>query len=217
MEKVILEAEVRKTGSKQAIKLVRNNGKVPGVYYSKHDAPVHLAVTENAINPLVYTSETHLISLKINENIYDCVIKDIQFDPLTDKIVHFDLIGLTSGEMFQIEVPVQLHGTPVGIKEGGIVQHLIHKLEIECLPKDIPQRIDIDITELKIGDAVHVRDLKLENITILNSEESVVVSVTHPKIEKEPVEEAAAATEEPTEPEVIGRGKAEEEEEEEEK
>lgn len=213
MEKSILEAEVRQTGSKQASKLVRNNGKVPGVYYSKHDSPIHLAVPEKAINPLVFTSETHLVSLKVEGKELDCIIKDVQFDPVTDRVIHFDLIGLTSGETFQIEVPVQLHGTAAGIKEGGIVQHLIHKLEIECLPKDIPQRIDIDISELKIGDSVHVSDIKVENVTFLDPEDAVIVSVVHPKLEKEPVEGEAAAVEEQTEPEVIGKGKPEEEEE----
>lgn len=213
MEKSILEAEVRQTGSKQASKLVRNNGKVPGVYYSKHDSPIHLAVPEKAINPLVFTSETHLVSLKVEGKELDCIIKDVQFDPVTDRVVHFDLIGLTSGETFQIEVPVQLHGTAAGIKEGGIVQHLIHKLEIECLPKDIPQRINIDISELKIGDSVHVSDIKVENVTFLDPEDAVIVSVVHPKIEKETVEGEAAAVEEQTEPEVIGKGKPEEEEE----
>jgi large subunit ribosomal protein L25 len=214
MEKSILEAELRETGSKQARKLVRKNGKVPGVYYSKHDSPINLAVSEKAINPLVFTAETHLVSLKVDGKELDCVIKDIQFDPITDKVVHFDLIGLTSGETFQLEIPVQLNGTPVGIKEGGIIQHLIHKLEIECLPKDIPQHIDIDISELKIGDAIHVNDLNIENITILNPEDSVIISVTHPKVEKEPVaEEETIEEEEQTEPEVIGKGKSEEEEE----
>ncbi|HEY6907604.1 MAG TPA: 50S ribosomal protein L25 [Ignavibacteriaceae bacterium] len=213
MEKSILEAEVRQTGSKQASKLVRNNGKVPGVYYSKHDSPIHLAVPEKAIIPLVFTSETHIVSLKVEGKELDCIIKDVQFDPVTDRVVHFDLIGLTSGETFQIEVPVQLHGTAAGIKEGGIVQHLIHKLEIECLPKDIPQRIDIDISELKIGDSVHVSDIKVENVTFLDPEDAVIVSVVHPKLEKEPVEGEAAAVEEQTEPEVIGKGKPEEEEE----
>ncbi len=214
MEKTILEAEVRETGSKRARNSVRNNGRVPGVYYSKHDSPIHLAVIEKSINPLVYTSETHLVSLKIDGKELDCVLKDIQFDPITDKVVHFDLIGLTSGETFQLEVPVQLHGAPIGVKEGGIVQHLIHKLEIECLPKDIPQRVEIDITDLKIGDSVHVKDLKLENITFLTSEDSVIVSVSHPKVEKEPVEGEEPEEGELTEPEVIGKGKGEEDEEE---
>ena len=212
MEKSILEAEVRKTGSKQARKIVRKEGKVPGVFYSKRDAPIHLSVSEKALSSLVYTAETHLISLKVNEKELDCVIKDIQFDPITDKVVHFDLIGLTTGEKFQLEVPVQLNGTPLGIKEGGIIQHLIHKLEIECLPKDIPQHININISELNIGDAIHVKDLSFENITFLNPKDSVIVSVTHPKVEKEPVEVEEIAEEEQTEPEVIGKGKTEEEE-----
>ncbi len=211
MEKSILEAEVRETGNKQASKLVRNSGKVPGVYYSKHDSPIHLAVTEKAIKPLVYTAETHLVSLKVDGKELDCVIKDVQFDPITDRVVHFDLIGLTSGETFQLEVPVQLHGTPVGIKEGGIVQHLIHKLEIECLPKDIPQRIDINISELNIGNSIHIKDLKIENITFLAPEDSVIVSVVHPKVEKEPVEGEETTEEASAEPEVIGKGKEEEE------
>ena len=215
MEKSILEAEVRETGNKQASKLVRKNGKIPGVYYSKHDSPIHLAVPEKSINPLIFSAETHLVSLKVDGKELDCVIKDVQFDPVTDKVVHFDLIGLTSGETFQLEIPVQLHGTPVGIKEGGIIQHLIHKLEIECLPKDIPQHINIDISELKIGDAIHVKDINIENITILNPEDSVIIQVTHPKVEKEPVAaEETEAGEEQTEPEVIGKGKSEEEEEE---
>ena len=215
MEKSILEAEVRETGNKQASKLVRKNGKIPGVYYSKHDSPIHLAVPEKSINPLIFSAETHLVSLKVDGKELDCVIKDVQFDPVTDKVVHFDLIGLTSGETFQLEIPVQLHGTPVGIKEGGIIQHLIHKLEIECLPKDIPQHINIDISELKIGDAIHVKDINIENITILNPEDSVIIQVTHPKVEKEPIAaEETEAGEEQTEPEVIGKGKSEEEEEE---
>ncbi len=214
MEKSILEAEVRETGSKQAGKLVRKHGKVPGVYYSKHDSPIHLAVSEKTLNPLVFTAETHLVSLRIDGKELDCVIKDIQFDPITDKVVHFDLIGLTTGEKFQLEVPVRLTGTPIGIKEGGIIQHLIHKLEIECLPKDIPQHIEINVSELKIGDGIHVKDLNFENITFLNPEESVIVSVTHPKVEKEPVEGEEIVEEEQAEPEVIGKGKAEAEEEE---
>ena len=106
---------------------------------------------------------------------------------------------------------------PVGIKEGGVLQQFMHKLEVECLPKDIPQQIEVDITNLSIGDSIHVSELNVENITILNPEDTVLVSVTHPKVEAEPVAEEVAEGEEgeeQAEPEVIGKGKAEEEEEE---
>jgi large subunit ribosomal protein L25 len=209
MEKVVLKAKVRKNISKSARSELRKAGNIPGVYYSKHGSSIAVEVVEKEINPLVYTTETHLISLQLDSNEeLDCVIKDIQFDPITDRVIHVDLLGLTSGEKFQLEVPVVFHGSPVGVKEGGVLQTLLHKLDIECFPKDIPQRIDINIQGLKLGDAIHVKDMNLENLTILNREDAVIVEVTHPKAEKEAVAEEA-----PAEPEVIGKDKAEKEEE----
>lgn len=211
MEKVTLKANARKSITKSARNNLRRDGRVPGVYYSKHDNPIAIDVSEKVINPLIYTTDTHLISLQIDDGQeHDCVIKDVQFDPLTDKIMHFDLLGLTSGEKFQLEVPIQFTGNPIGVKEGGVLQTFLHKLDIECLPTDIPQHIEINIQDLKIGEAIHISDLSLEGITILNSEDSVIISVTHPKAEKEASEEVAEEAAE--EPEVIGKEKSEEEE-----
>jgi large subunit ribosomal protein L25 len=212
MEKVELKASVRKNLTKSFRQELKRKGRIPGVYYLKHGESIPIDVIEKEINPLVFTTETHLISLKLdsNEENLDCVIKDIQFDPITDRVVHFDLLGLISGETFQLEVPVQFHGSPAGVKEGGVLQALLHKLDIECLPKDIPQKIDINIQDLKLGDAIHVKDLSFENIKILNPAGAVIVAVTHPKAEKEV---AAEGVEEViAEPEVIGKEKAEEEE-----
>jgi large subunit ribosomal protein L25 len=215
MEKVVLKANVRKTGTKSDKNQLRKSGIVPGVYYSKHDQPVSISIPENSINPLVFTAETHLISLQLDEGQeHDCIIKDVQFDPVTDKVVHFDLLGLTAGEKFQLEVPILFIGSPVGIKEGGVLQQFLHKLEVECLPVDIPQHLEVNIQNLAIGDSIHVKDLKFENIELLNDEDAVIVSVAHPKVEAEPVaaEEGAIEGEESAEPEVIGKGKAEKEE-----
>ena len=216
MEKVVLKADVRKSGTRSDLNKLRRGGIVPGVYYSKRDQPVSISISENLINPLVFSAETHLISLQLDAGQeHDCVIKDVQFDPVTDKVVHFDLLGLTSGETFQLEVPIQFIGSPIGIKEGGVLQQFLHKLEVECLPKDIPQHLDINIQELAIGDSIHVKDLNFENIEIINDEDTVIVSVTHPKVEAEPVaaEEGEIEGEESAEPEVIGKGKADKEEE----
>jgi large subunit ribosomal protein L25 len=213
MEKVVLEANVRDQFSKGVNNRLRKEGKVPGVFYSKHEDPLPIEVVEKNLNPLVFTSKTHLLSLKTNKGQeFDCIIKDIQFDPVTDRVVHFDLFGLTKGEKIQIEVPLQFKGAPVGIKEGGILQQVLHKLDVECFPKDIPQSLEIEISELKLGDAIHVRDLSFENIEILSAPEAVIVAVTHPKVEKVTAEEEAAAA--PAEPEVIGKGKEKEETEE---
>lgn len=216
MEKVVLQARHRKSITKSETNTIRKSGNVPGVYYSKHDAPISISVTENSINPLVFTKETHLISLIVEgQGEHDCIMKDVQFDPVTDKVIHFDLLGLTSGETFQLEVPLLFKGSPVGIKEGGVLQQFLHKLNVECLPKDIPQHLEIDIQNLSLGDSIHVEDLKFENIEILNPKETVLVTVTHPKVEAEPVAVEGVEGEDVTaEPEVIGKGKADKDEEE---
>lgn len=214
MEKKALKANIRNQMGKAALSTLRKNGKVPGIFYSRVINPIPIAVSEKAIKPFVFTAKTHLISLEVeNDKNYECVIKDVQFDPVTESIVHFDLLGLIEGEKFQLEVPIQYHGTAVGIKEGGIVQQVLHKLEIECYPNDIPQFLSVDITNLKLGESIHPSDLSFENITILTPPEAVVVAVVHPKVEKEAVP-AEAAAETPAEPEVIGKGKTAEEEEE---
>ena len=211
MEKIVLEATERKQGKKSLRKAQRKNGQIPGVFYARNIKPISIGVAENAIKPLVFTAEAHLIGLKVNSEQYDCIIKDVQFDPVTDRIVHFDLLGLTSGEKFTLEVPLLAKGSAVGVKDGGVLQQHLYKLEIECLPSDIPQHLEIDVTGLKIGDSIHVRDLNFDKIEILNQPTTVVISVNHPKVEKEPAPEEAAEV--PAEPEVIGKGKGEEEEE----
>lgn len=216
MEKTVLNANVREISTKSSKNSLRKSGLVPGIFYMKGLDTVHIAVRDKELNSLVFTPDTHLISLNVDgKDEYECVIKDVQFDPVTDKVVHFDLLGLVSGEKFQLEVPVQLQGAPVGVKEGGIIQHILHKLEIECLPSNIPQHINIEISQLKLGDAIHVRDLTLENIEILNPKDSVIVTITHPKLEKEPETEepGEAEGEENAEPEIVSKGKSEGQEE----
>jgi len=213
MEKVVLNAAERKTVSKSALHNLRRDKRVPGVFYVRNQKPFSIEVLEKEIKPLVFTAETHLISLLVEgHEEQECVIKDVQFDPVTDRVIHFDLLGLIKGEKFQLEVPLQFHGTAVGIKEGGVLQQVLHKIQIECLPKDIPQHLEIDVTNIKLGAAIHAGDLKYEDITVLTPAKSVIVTVTHPKVEKvaTPEEGSEGAI---AEPEVIAKGKTEEEKE----
>ena len=211
MEKVIIEAQKRNKIDKASRSALRKEGKVPAIFYSKHHEPMPVQVSERAIHPLVFTSKTHLITLNVEgHDELDCIIKDVQFDPTTEKIVHIDLLGLKKGEKIEIEVPVQLVGSAIGIKEGGILQHTLHKVQISCLPVDIPEHLEIDVTNLKLGQAIHISDLSYDNLTLLNNPESIIASVTHPKVEKEATaaDGTAAAT---AEPEVITKGKTEKE------
>ena len=219
MAELILEAEVRRDIGKRA-KNVRHEGKIPGIYYSHGRQPIPLSVDERKLRPLVYTSETHIVDLRLageREN-YRCILKDVQFDPVSDNIIHFDLLGIRADEEITIEVPIVLVGTPTGVKAGGILQHSLHRIRISCLPKNIPQHIEVNVEGLEIGDSVHAGSLEHENFRILANDEATVAAVVPPTLVKEEaapeaVEGAAVEGEEIKEPEVVGKGKKAEEEE----
>lgn len=211
MAEISLKAEKREITTKGALNDLRKNGYVPGTYYSKGSDPISFKVLVNDINPLVFTSETNMINLLLDDNEpLLSVIKDVQFDPVTDKVIHFDLIGVTLGQIMDFEVPINYVGTAPGVKEGGILQVFLHKMEISCMPRHLPEHLDVVINELHLGDAIHVRDLSYENIELLNSQDAAVVSIIAPRAEEEP--EELGEEDEMLEPEVIGKGKSEEEE-----
>jgi large subunit ribosomal protein L25 len=214
MAEIILKAERRTDLKKSTSNQMRKAGTIPGIFYSFGEEPISIKVNELALRPLVFTSESHIVSLQIEgEKPISCILKDTQFEPITSRIIHFDLLGLKEGEKLTIEVSIILKGSAVGVKEGGIVQHNLHKLEIECLPQNIPPHIDVDITALNIGDSIKVSDIKIEGIEILNDENASIVSVVPPTLEEVKPAEVAAEGEVPAEPEVIAKGKKEETEE----
>ncbi len=196
MSDITISAQRRETG-KKATKAVRKQGFIPGVFYMEGNEAVPIATTFLALRSAVYTSETHVIHLKVEGGIsHDCVLKDISFDPVTDNIVHFDLLGLKAGHKVTVEVPVVLVGQAIGARDGGIVQHNLHKIRVECLPKDMPEHIEVDVTDMKIGDIFHIGQLALGNIRSLEHADVVVVSVMAPTVKDL---EAGVATE----PEVV--------------
>jgi len=208
MEKVELKAKKRTEFTKSYLTKLRNSGLVPGVFYLKTTDPIAIEVQENSINSLVFTSETHLIDLKLEDGTeLECILKDTQFDPVTDKVIHFDLLGIIRGEKIQLEIPLQFIGNPVGVREGGLLNELMHKVEVECLPRNIPEHITVDIANLKIGESINVKDLAVENFEILNAPDSVIVNISSPKGAKE---SDAVAADEIKEPEVISKGKEKE-------
>ncbi len=211
MREITLEAEIRTQVGKRS-RSIRRLGNVPGIYYIHGEPTITLQLPERSLAPLISSSETHIINLKLNDGSgRSCILRDVQLDPVTDRPIHFDLQGVRADEEISVEIPVTIAaGTPVGVRDGGIIQQVIHRLRISCLPKYIPEHIEVKINELKINQFVHVRDLKLENITILENENSSIVGVVPPTIEKEP-EPGIVAAEETVEPEVIGKGKKPEE------
>lgn len=214
MSEVTLTAEIRKDLGKRA-KRLRRQGKIPGIYYSHGEKNIPIAVSELTLRPLIKTSATHVINLKLDDgSTHTCILRDVQFDPVTDKPVHFDFFGLKEDEAVTIQVPVVVKGTAQGVKDGGILQHILHSVRVSCLPKYIPDRIEVDVTGLLMNRSIHVKELTIPNVKILENENSAVVAVVPPTIMKEaevaPTAEAATAAA-PAEPEVIAKGKKAEE------
>lgn len=216
MSEIIINAEVRKETGKRA-KALRRLGKVPGIYYGHGQSNIPISLGELALAPLYRTSATHVINLKLDDgSSHTCILRDIQLDPVTERPVHFDLFGLNENEAVIIEVPVTVQGTPKGVKDGGILQHILHKLRVSCLPKHIPDHIEINVETLEINRSIHVRDLNITNVKVVENENSAVVAVVPPTILKEPEPVAGAIPVEgavavPAEPEVIAKGKKPEE------
>jgi large subunit ribosomal protein L25 len=211
MSEVVLNAEVRTITGKKSNR-IRYAGKIPGVFYAHGESAINITVTPLSLKPLIYTSDAHLINLKLdNGESKTCILRDVQFDPITDRPIHFDLQGVRENEELTVQVPVIIKGAPIGVKDGGTLQFIMHKVKVSCLPRFIPEHIEIDVTALKMNESIHVRDISLENARILDNDASTIVSVVPPTVVKEEVPAVAAepdaAAAAPAEPEVIAKGK----------
>lgn len=175
-----LEAQPRTAGKKGA-RAARRAELVPCVLYGHNEEPVTFQVPVLDMRPLVFTNERHRVQLTVEGKAWDCILKEVVFDPLTDVPMHADFQMLKKGEKITLTVPLRLHGTPVGQIEGGDTQVILHELTVTCLPKDLPEHIDIDVAHLKVGDAIHVGDLALENLKIEAQPQQTIVTVVAPR------------------------------------
>ena len=188
MSAIKLDVQPRETG-KRAAKAIRRAEEVPCVLYGHHTDPVHFRVPVLDLRPLIYTAETHRVELALDGEAYDCIVKQIDFHPVTDMPIHADFLALTEGETIDLTIPVVTAGTAPGVKGGGLLSQPLNELVVRCLPKDIPGHIEVDVSELEIGDSIHVYDLTVENFEIITDPSRTIVTVTAPMLEPEPEEE----------------------------
>lgn len=205
MEKVILKAEVRKETGKRIAKDLRNNGLVPANVYKSGKAATSLTVSDKELRSILQTKagENVLITLKISggesaAKDRTVLIKEIQRHPVRENVLHVDFNEISLTEMLKVNVPLVVKGDPVGVKvDGGLLEHVLRELSVECLPTDIPAKIEVDVSALKIGEHVMVKDIKApEGVKVLNDPELIALVVKAPKVEA-PKEEAVAGGEEP--------------------
>jgi len=198
MSEASIVAEKRSEIGKRPTKALRREGKVPGVYYAHGEEPIHVAIDEKVLRTALQ-GDANILDLKIAKTTKKCVIREVQWEPLHGSPLHVDLFGVKMDEKVAVDVPVRIIGEAVGVKQGGGgLQIILHELEIEALPADIPEYIELNVTELNIGDGIRVEDINLEKAEILSEPSQTIVLVQPPRLvtvetpeEEEEDEEAA--------------------------
>jgi large subunit ribosomal protein L25 len=207
-----ITAQTRLTSGRSAVNKIKQQGLVPAVVYGGQEKPVNLAINAREIGNILAhaTSEHFLVDLEIadgsNKTNRLALVQEVQHDPIRGNVLHVDFHAVRADEKLHAKIPVETIGEASGVKNfGGILEMSMHEIEVECLPKDLPEIITLDVTALGVGDAIHIKDIKFsEGVTARVDEDLTVVRVAAPKVEVE-----ADATAEAAQPEVLKEKKDE--------
>ena len=189
MKKITIEGHLRTEAGKKAARQLRSQENVLGVIYGGA-TEVNFYASAKAFKPLVYTSEFQLAEVKIDGKTYNCILKDLQFDKVTDLLLHVDLLELVDNKKVIATLPLKLVGSSAGVKAGGKLITKIKAVKVKALPKDLREFIELDITNLELNGNLRIEDIKVPNVEIMNSPRIPVASVVMTRQLKQ--EEAAA-------------------------
>jgi len=177
MKSVSINGIARVDLGKKFAKQLRKNENVPCVIYGGTEEPIHFYAHVNEFRKIVYTPNVYLIDVILGDNTFPVIMGDIQFHPVTDEVLHIDFLRVFENKNVRIHIPINITGNSIGVRNGGRLTLNMRKLLVEGLSKDLPETVEIDITELRIGHSIRVSDLSLDNITCLNNSADVVVAV----------------------------------------
>ena len=203
MDQVVFSARARASkGSAEARKL-RRGGRIPAVLYSRKGSSVSIDLdSRDFMNGIKGISESTIVKVEIDgkANTVEAFIKATQRDITDGEVLHVDFYEVEANALLRARVSLHIHGSPIGVREGGILETPLREIEVECLPKDLPERLDVDVSELKTNQTIHVRDLVLgDGVKLISNPDQVVALVKFAKAEAAPAaEEAVAATAEGT-------------------
>ncbi|SFS41972.1 50S ribosomal protein L25/general stress protein Ctc [Lutibacter maritimus] len=198
MQSITIKGSQRESVGKVATKALRNAGKVPCVLYGG-DKPLHFSADEVSFKPLVYTANVYTATIELEGKTYNAILQDIQFHPVSDKILHVDFYQLFDDKLVTMSIPVKLVGTSPGVLNGGSLRFAMRKLNVRALPADLPDFINADISKLRIGHKLYVTALKNEKFSILHPDNTVVVQVRTSRNVSAAEEEEEEGEEEATE------------------
>jgi len=197
MSQVVLKAKNRTMEGTQAARKIRRTGRVPGVLYGRAGKAVSIDLDAlEFANGIKNISESTIVKVEVDGKTYEAFVKDTQRNIIDGKILHVDFYEVESGVLLRARVSIQLKGNAAGVRDGGILEFPLHEIEVECMPKDLPERIELDISNLGVNQSIHVRDIPLaDSIRVISNADQVVALVKYAKEEKveEPTEEEAAA------------------------
>jgi large subunit ribosomal protein L25 len=206
-----LQAQPRDGRGSQRAKQLRRKGLVPAVLYGHKEATVALALATDELRKAIRLG-THIIDLQTGKSSQTALIKEVQWDYLGKELLHVDFARVAADERVTVTVPLEIRGTARGIAEGGVLDQPLHALHLECPVISIPASIRVNVSDLQLGQALHVRDLVLpEGVKAMDDPDAIVVHVTVKQVAPEAAPAAPAAAEQ-AEPELIGRKPAAEEE-----
>lgn len=189
MKTITIEGQIRTEFGKSATRQLRSEDKVPAVIYGGANE-VNLTADAAAFRGLVYTPDFMVVDVKVDGKSHKCVLKDLQFDKVSDKLIHVDFLELVDDKKVTVTLPLKFTGTPAGVKAGGKLVTKIKNLKVKLYPKDLRENIELDLSGLELNGNVRVQDVKAENMEIMNSPRIPIASVTMTRQLKQ--EEAAA-------------------------
>src|SRR5882757_8025373 len=188
MKTITIEGQLRTELGKQATRLLRSEEKVPGVIYGGAKE-VNFSAPATSFKTLVYTPDFQLAEVKVEGKAYRCILKDLQFDKVSDQLIHVDFMELVEGKKVIATIPIKFTGAAKGVKDGGKLITKMKVLKIKTLPKYLKENIEVDLTDLELNGNVRVEDVKEANYEILNSPRIPVASIVLTRVLKQ--EEAA--------------------------
>ncbi|MCR5696638.1 MAG: 50S ribosomal protein L25/general stress protein Ctc [Marinilabiliaceae bacterium] len=193
MQTFDIKGSKREVGGKKAVKALRAEGKVPCIIYGEGKEGTPFAVPEADFRNLIYTPNVYIVSVDVDGDVKKAVLKDIQFHPLSGKILHVDFLEIRDDKAIELSIPVELQGNSEGVRAGGKLQLEMRKLIVKALPSAMPDRVVVDVTDLGLGKSKKVGELHFDNYEIVNAKSAVVVSVKMTRAARSSADEAAAA------------------------
>ncbi|MBF02311.1 MAG: 50S ribosomal protein L25/general stress protein Ctc [Flavobacterium sp.] len=192
MKSITIKGSERENVGKKATKAVRDAGMVPCVIYGGNQ-PVHFTADERAFKELVYTPNAHTVVVELEGKKMDVILQDIQFHPVSDKILHIDFFQLNDDKEIVMEVPVKVVGKSPGVMAGGVLRLNQRRLKVKALPKNLPDFVEADITPLEMGNKLYVTKIKTDNFKLMHPDNTVVCQVRISRAAMKAAQEAAKA------------------------